>query len=233
MQGDDEPGSAPGAPSAPAPRRTKDAARTMADILAAATREFADKGFSGARIDAIAAATATRKYMIYYHFGSKEALYLAVLEDVYRGIREAEKGLHLDELPPAEALAQLVGFAFDYHHGHPDFVRLVMAENINKGEYLARSDVIRELNQSVIHAVRELYRRGVRQGVFRDGLDPVDIHLSISALCFHYVSNRPTFSLIFQSGEAPGDAVQKRRASVIELVLRYVVAAQPPAPGLQ
>ena len=207
------------------PQRTNDPGRTMGEILAAATREFADKGLSGARIESIAAATSTKKYMIHYYFGSKEGLYIAVLEDAYRQIRALEQGLHLDELAPALALAELVGFAFDYHHAHPDFVRLVMAENINNGRYLAQSTVIRELNESVIHVVKDLYRRGVKQQVFRTGLDPLDIHMSISALCFHYVSNRPTFSLIFESETAAAASVRQRRANIVALVSRYVLAA--------
>lgn len=196
----------------------------MADILQAATREFAENGLSGARVEAIAAAMATKKYMIYYYFGSKEALYIAVLEDAYRQIRELEAGLLLDEMPPLDALRRLVEFAFDYHHNHPEFVRLVMGENMNNGKYLAQSGVIHELNQSVIHALKDLYRRGVKQKIFRPGLDPVAIHMSISALCFHHVSNRPTFSLIFQPDQTPAAEVETRRNDVVDLVLSYVLA---------
>ncbi|RYF38177.1 MAG: TetR/AcrR family transcriptional regulator, partial [Comamonadaceae bacterium] len=156
---------------APAPRRTNDPERTTADILAVATREFAEKGFAGARIDLIASEMRTSKRMIYYYFGSKEALYLAVLEEAYRRIRSIEASLHLEDLEPEEALRKLVAFTVDYQRANPDFIRLVMNENIHRGEFLAQSKAIQKLNVPAIHAVREVYRRGVQDGVFRTGID--------------------------------------------------------------
>jgi AcrR family transcriptional regulator len=203
--------------------RTNDPARTMAGIMAVATQEFAAKGLAGARIDAIADATHTSKRMIYYYFGSKEGLYLAVLEESYRRIRKTESDLQLADLPPLEALAKLVGFTFDHHYGNQDFVRLVMSENIQRGEYLAQSKLIQELNVSVIESIQELYERGVKKGVFRKGLDPIDIHASISALAFFNVSNRYTFDLIFKrDGNAP-KSLALRRQRVIEMVQRFCV----------
>ena len=199
----------------------------MAGIMAVATQEFAAKGLAGARIDAIADATHTSKRMIYYYYGSKEGLYLAVLEESYRRIRSVESDLHLGDLPPTQALAKLVGFTFDHHHNNQDFIRLVMSENMQRGEYLAQSELIQELNVSVITAITELYERGVRQGDFRAGLDPIDIHASISALTFFNVSNRYTFDLIFKrNGQAP-KALAKRRQSVVDMVLRFVSAPTP------
>ena len=194
----------------------------MAGIMAVATKEFADKGLSGARIDAIADATHTSKRMIYYYYGSKEGLYLAVLEDAYRRIRATEKDLHLADLTPQEALKALVGFTFDHHHSNQDFIRLVMSENIQRGEYLAQSQLIQELNASVIQSIEDLYKRGVKAGVFRKGLDPIDIHASISALTFFNVSNRYTFDLIFQRDGQTPKALAARRRSVVDMVLRFV-----------
>jgi AcrR family transcriptional regulator len=194
----------------------------MAGILAVATKEFADKGLSGARIDAIADATHTSKRMIYYYYGSKEGLYLAVLEDAYRRIRATEADLHLADLAPQEALKALVGFTFDHHHSNQDFIRLVMSENIQRGEYLAQSQLIQELNASVIQSIEALYKRGVKAGVFRKGLDPTDIHASISALTFFNVSNRYTFDLIFQRDGQTAKALAARRQSVVDMVLRFV-----------
>ena len=194
----------------------------MAGIMAVATKEFADKGLSGARIDAIADATHTSKRMIYYYYGSKEGLYLAVLEDAYRRIRATETELHLSDLTPQEALKALVGFTFDHHHSNQDFIRLVMSENIQRGEYLAQSQLIQELNASVIQSIEDLYKRGVKAGVFRKGLDPIDIHASISALTFFNVSNRYTFDLIFQRDGQTPKALAARRRSVVDMVLRFV-----------
>ena len=204
--------------------RTNDPARTMAGILEVATAEFASKGLSGARIDEIAAATKTSKRMIYYYFGSKEGLYVAVLEESYRRMRAIEAELHLEDLAPEAALRRLVEFTFDHHQGNPDYIRLVMTENMERGVYLAQSKSIRELNVPAIEAIRKLYNRGVADGIFRPGLDPIDIHASISALTFFNVSNQHTFGLIFKNdGQSPA-AIAARRNSIVELIVRFVRA---------
>jgi AcrR family transcriptional regulator len=204
------------------PKRTNDPERTMAGIMAVATAEFAAKGLAGARIDAIADATHTSKRMIYYYYGSKEGLYLAVLEDAYRRIRATEAELQLADLSPQEALKTLVGFTFDHHHSNQGFIRLVMSENMQRGEYLAQSKLIQELNMSAIESIEALYKRGVKVGVFRKGLDPIDIHASISALTFFNVSNRYTFDLIFQRDGQTNKALAARRQSVVDMILRFV-----------
>ena len=211
----------PGRPKATS-ARTNDPQRTMADIVDVATKEFADKGLSGARIDAIAAATKTSKRMIYYYFTSKEGLYVAVLEEAYRRIRSIENDLHLEDLEPEDALRKLVGFTFDYQLANPAFIRLVMTENIHNGEFLAQSTTIQALNVPVINAVRGVYERGVKAGAFRRNLDAIDLHMSISALCFFNVSNRHTFALIFKRDLDTPKAIAQRRDSIIEMVVRFV-----------
>lgn len=196
----------------------------MAGILAVATTEFASKGLSGARIDAIAAATKTSKRMIYYYFGSKEGLYVAVLEEAYRRMRKIEAELHLEDLEPEAALRRLVEFTFDHHSGNPDYIRLVMTENMERGAYLAQSKSIQELNVTAIDAIRKLYDRGVASGVFRPGLEPIDIHASISALTFFNVSNQHTFGLIFKNDARSLAAVAARRHSITEMIVRFVRA---------
>lgn len=202
--------------------RTNDPERTRAEILEVATREFAEKGLAGARVDVIAEATRTSKRMLYYYFGSKEGLYIAVLEAEYRRIREAEAALHLEDLPPEDALRKLVASTVDYHLGHPDFARLVMTENVHRGEYLAQSSVIQNLNVPAIDAVHTVYRRGLEAGVFRSGLDPVDLHMTISALALFNITNRHTFSLIFQRDLDTPAALIARRDSIVETVVRFV-----------
>ena len=202
--------------------RTNDPARTMAEILAVATHEFADKGLSGARIDEIAAATRTSKRMIYYYFGSKDGLYLAVLEEAYTRMRAIEADLHLDDLAPVAALRKLVEFTYDHHRDNEDFIRLVMNENIQRGDYLRQSKNIQALNSNAIASVGAVYGRGVVQGVFRPGLDPVDIHSAISAFTFFNVSNRHTFGVIFKNCVSLGKAQTLKREHVAELILRFV-----------
>ena len=194
----------------------------MADILEVATREFAEKGLAGARIDVIAEAMRTSKRMIYYYFGSKEALYIAVLEEAYRRMRGIEAGLHLEDLPAEDALRKLVGFTVDYQRANPDFIRLVMTENIHRGEYLAQSKLIHDLNVPAIEGLQRVYKRGVAAGVFRIGLDPIDLHMSISALSVFNVANKHTFSLIFQRDLDTTAALITRRDNIVEMLVRFV-----------
>jgi len=160
--------------------------------------------------------------MIYYYFQSKEGLYLAVLEDAYRRIRGIETELHLEDLPPEDALRKLVGFTVDYQRDNPDFVYLVMNENMHQGRFLAQSKVIQNLNSAAIEGVRAVYERGVRGGVFRPHLDPVDLHMTISALSFFNVSKHHTFGLIFQRDLRATAAIIARRDSIVETVIRSV-----------
>jgi AcrR family transcriptional regulator len=204
------------------PSRTNDPEATMADILDVATREFAAKGLAGARIDEIAAATRTSKRMIYYYFGSKEGLYVAVLEEAYRRIRHIETDMHLEDLEPETALRRLVAFTCDYQRSNPDFIRLVMNENMHHGEFLAQSKLIQQLNVPAINLLHSVYERGVREGVFRCGIDPIDLHMSISALSVFNVSNRHTFSLIFKHDFDDRAAIEARRDSIVEMIVRFV-----------
>lgn len=204
--------------------RTNDPDATRANILDVALREFADKGLSGARIDEIAERTRTSKRMIYYYFGSKEGLYRSVLEESYRGIRALEHALDLEHLPPLEALRQLVTTTFDYQNAHQDFVRLVMVENIHHGEHIGQLTSIGSLNSGAIEQLRRICRRGAAEGIMRPDIDPVDLHMSISALSFFNVSNRHTFSKIFRLDMASPAYLAARRASVADLIVRSVAA---------
>jgi AcrR family transcriptional regulator len=212
-----------GASVAPAATRAADAQATQRDIIEVATREFAQNGLSGARVDEIAAKTACSKRMIYYYFGDKEGLYLRVLEEAYRRVRSIEAELDLDHLEPLKALQALVAFTFDHHHSNEDFIRLVMIENIHHGKYLQRSAVIQELNAAAIGTLERLCRRGRRAGIFRAGLTAIDLHWQISALCFFNVSNRATFSKIFRYDMASPTALARLKANVCQTILRYVV----------
>lgn len=204
------------------PGRTNDPARTMAEILAVATHEFADKGLTGARIDEIAAATRTSKRMIYYYFGSKEGLYVAVLEAAYGRMRQIEADLHLSDLEPVAALKRLVEFTYDHHQGNEDFIRLVMSENVHRGEYLAQSKEIQKLNGSALQTIQELYARGLKKGVFKKNLTPLEIHSAISALTFFNVSNQHTFGLIFKGKTPQGKAQTLKKSQVVDLLTSYV-----------
>lgn len=208
----------------PVPPRRRNAARTKAKILAAATREFMDRGLNGARIDSIAARTRTNKRMIYYYFKSKEGLYIAVLENAYRNIREAEKQLKLDDLPPLEAIRLLAEFTFDYHWRNPQLAKLVVVENIHKGKYLSRSDSISSFNLSIIDAIGKVLRRGAKEGVLRADIDPVELHMTISALSLFHVTNRYTFGTVFRRDMMSDEAFAQRKKEIVDIVSRYVRA---------
>ncbi len=207
--------------------RVPDPEGTRRNILEIASREFALNGLSGARIDEIAARTRFSKRMIYYYFGDKEGLYLRALEEAYRQVREGEAQLDIEGLPPVAALTRLVEFTFEHHHQHEDFIRMVMIENIHHGQYLKQSDAIRDLNVTAIDHISRIYSRGVAEGVFRPGLDPVELHWQVSALCFFNVSNRATFSMIFGRDFGAPEQLDRLKKNTVEMMLRFVARDDP------
>ncbi|MFJ5298584.1 TetR/AcrR family transcriptional regulator [Pseudomonas sp. RC10] len=196
--------------------------KTRDGILQAAVAEFVAQGLSGARVDAIAERTQTSKRMIYYYFNSKEQLYSEVLEKLYGDIRHTESSLKLDVLPPMEAIQRLVEFTFDHHDRNVDFVRIVCIENIHNGENVKQSPTIRALSQHVLQALDETLRRGEKEGVFREGVQAVDLHMLLSSFCFYRVSNRHTFSEIFQIELEDPHIKARHRAMVSDSVMRYL-----------
>lgn len=215
---------APRKKAAPAPAAAEeDGTRTR--ILNVAIQEFSRLGLSGARIDEIAAETGANKGMIYYYFGNKEGLYVAALEESYTRFRQIEHGFHLDQLPPVPALRALVGSTFDYHAQHPEFIRMVMTENIHNGEYIRKIPTLKAINKPAIGLLEGLCARGVAEGVFRPDVDPVDLHMSISALSFYNVSNQHTFSFIFGRDLKAAEVHARRREAVVDMILRYVRAS--------
>jgi AcrR family transcriptional regulator len=175
----------------------RDAERTRAELLAVATEVFAESGYSGARVDEIAERTRTTKRMIYYYFGGKEQLYLAVLENAYRGIREAEQKLTVDHANPVEAIRRLAEVTFDHHIAHDAFIRLVSIENIHRGEFISRLASLRELSTPATSLLDDILRDGRAAGVFRTDVDALDVHVVISSYCVFQVANRYTFGFLF------------------------------------
>lgn len=177
---------------------SRDPEGTKAAILAAATREFTDKGFGGARIDAIAAQAKVNKRMLYHYYGGKEALYLAVLEETYSAIRRAEAKLDLAHREPEEGLRDLVQFTFRYFLDHPEFLSLLGTENLHKAKFLKRSESVVAMNSPLIDELRDVLKRGAKAGVFRANADALDVYLTMAALGFFYLSNRWTLSTVFR-----------------------------------
>jgi AcrR family transcriptional regulator len=202
--------------------RKHDPERTKHEILAAATREFAEHGLSGARVDVIATRTRTTKRMIYYYFGGKEKLYTAVLEKVYAEIRAMEGALRLDQLDPEAAIRRLVEATFEYDEAHPDFIRLVVLENIHHAKYLAASPAIRDLNITAIDTLAAILKRGRHLGVFRERVDPVDVHMMISAFCFFRVSNSATFGTLFGRDLSAPDLRRNHKQMIADAVIHLL-----------
>lgn len=197
---------------------------TRLNILEIATQEFADKGLAGARIDEIAEKTDSSKRMIYYYFGGKDGLYRAVLERAYGGIRARESEQRFDAMDATEAMRTLVRHTFDYHDQHPEFVRLVMNENILHGAHVAEIEGMKERNRRVVETIAAILDRGVAEGVFKTGVDPLSLHLTMSAMSFYCVSNRYTIKANFGLDLGSKKAKAARREEIVDTVLSTVRA---------
>jgi AcrR family transcriptional regulator len=203
-------------------RKPKAPQANRARIVQAAIDEFAARGFKGASMDAIAARTHTTRALINYYFGSKEKLYIAVLEQVYGEIRDAEAELDLDHLAPLDAIRRIVEFTYGYYVAHEGFVRLVVAENQAHGRHLRKSKAMRTLNRPIIERLARVIERGRQQRLFRAEVDPVEVHKAIAALGMFNVTNQFTFGAIFQREMGSKGDVKRRREVVADIIVSYL-----------
>jgi AcrR family transcriptional regulator len=208
-----------------APARQRDAVRTKREILEVATREFAERGYAGARVDEIAAQTRTTKRMIYYYFGGKEQLYVAVLEAAYSRIRSAEREAEVDHLEPRAAIRRLAELTFDHHEANPQFIRLVSIENVHRAEHIAKFSTFGHLNSPAIELIGRILERGRAEGLFRRDVDAVDVHMLISSFCVFRVANRHTFGTIFDRDLLDPDRREHYRAMLGDVVVDYLTGA--------
>jgi AcrR family transcriptional regulator len=197
-------------------------ARNQDRILKAAVAEFARYGLGGARVDRIAARAGANKRMLYYYYGNKDALFLAVLEDSYARIRSAERALHLTDLDPQEAMRRLVAFTWKYYLAHPEFLTLLNSENLHRGRHIRRSRNIIDMHSPFVAMIKQVLERGVRAGEFRRGVDPVQLYISIAGLGYFYLSNRHTLSTIFERDLMQPRHKAERLRHMEELVLGYL-----------
>jgi len=198
---------------------TRDPEGTRARILAAARDEFARYGLGGARVDRIAEAAGTNKRMLYYHVGNKQSLYLTVLEAAYADIRAAERELSLETLAPPDAIARLISFTWQYFIEHPEFLALLNNENIYRAKHLKASQNVKSMHSPFVLLIADVLERGVAEGLFRPGVDPVQLYISIAALAYFYLSNAHTLSAIFGRDLLADPAKDERLAHMTELVL--------------
>jgi TetR/AcrR family transcriptional regulator len=209
-------------PKQPGIRRNPD--RTREAILLAAQDEFARKGLSGGRVDEIARRSRANKRMIYHYFGSKQGLYLAVLERVYENLRGSERTLDLAGMAPDVAIKRLIEFNFDYCRHHPELISLINNENLHRARHLRRSKKVRQLHSPFVRLIDDILKRGVAQGVFRPGLDPVSLYVSIAAMSFFYFSNNWTLSSIFGRPLGSDSACRRQRQHNVDIVLSAIRA---------
>lgn len=205
------------------PPRSRDADKSQLTILSAALEEFAQYGYAGARVDRIAERAEINKRLIYYYFGNKDDLFLAVLERAYADIRAAEQALHLDAMDPVEAIRQLVSFTWHYYLDHPEFITLLNSENLHQATHLKQSERIQEMNSPLVQLLAGVLERGRHQGLFRDGVDPVQLYISIASICYFYLSNNATLSAVFGRDLRTPKALAQRLSHMNELVLGYVL----------
>jgi AcrR family transcriptional regulator len=202
------------------PERSRDRDRTQGEILDVATKEFAEHGYSGARVDEIAERTRTTKRMLYYYFGSKEGLFVAVLERAYAAIREAERKVDVEHLDPVAAIRALAELTFDHHEAHPDFIRLVSIENIHRGEHMGES--LQAINAPAVERIERILTAGRAAGVFRRDVDAVDLHMLISSYCVFRVANRHTWQALFNRDLLEAGRRERYRTMLGDVVVEYL-----------
>jgi AcrR family transcriptional regulator len=207
---------------------SRDPERTRQKILDAATEEFARYGLGGARVDRIAARAGANKRMLYYYYRDKDNLFLAALERSYSQIRAAERSLDLEHLAPRLALRRLVEFTWRYFLEHPEFLTLLNSENLHKGRHVQRSRSVPEMHTPLVETLRGVLRRGERAGVFRRGIDPVQLYISIAGEGYFYLSNRYTLSQIFGRDLMAKKALAARARHNAEMILNAVGSSTPP-----
>lgn len=191
-------------------------------ILGAAQVEFARHGLGGARVDRIAGRAGINKRMLYYYFGNKDDLFLAVLEDAYRRIRVAERALRLAAVAPREAMRRLVQFTWRYYLEHPEFLTLLNSENLHRARHLKRSKEISAMHSPFVATLQQVLQRGARAGQFRRGVDPVQLYISIAGLGYFYLGNRHTLSTIFERDLLSSRSKAERLKHMTALVLGYL-----------
>ncbi|MDU3077032.1 MAG: TetR family transcriptional regulator [Mixta calida] len=197
-------------------------------IIEGALKAFAEYGMQGARLEQIALNAQTTKRMVVYHFGNKENLYIAVLEQVYQQIRQHETGLNLKAMPPEEAMTRLVEESFDYHATHADFMRLVCSENLLRGRFISQSSRIMELNRSALDVLDDILTLRQAAGLFYQDVNTIDVHRLISSICVHHVSNRYTFNALFSPDNSEAESIKRNRQLAVTATLRYLRRSDAP-----
>ncbi|MFK7792406.1 MAG: TetR family transcriptional regulator [Devosiaceae bacterium] len=211
------------------PPTTRNAAKTRQRILDAAEGVFAARGLEGTRMAAIASSAGCNQALLYHYFASKDQLFTAVLEQTYAKIRNAEQQLELDHLQPKAAIQKLVEFSFDYVHANPSFIKLINEENLHGAEHLKLSSGARQLNTPLVATLAKILDEGATNGDFRQGVDPVQLYITIASIAYFFTANRATLSVIFELPHVEA-TLTKRRTHIVEVILGYL--REPDANGV-
>ncbi|RUR46448.1 TetR/AcrR family transcriptional regulator [Vreelandella populi] len=202
--------------------KRRDAQETRERLLQAATQEFCERGYDGARMQRIVSAADCNVRMAYHYFSDKEGLYLAVLERVYEELRAKEQALNLGYLEPVAGMRALVEFTFDHMAEHPEFTRLIRNENLLGGRMLRKSSKVAQQTTPLVGMIRDALERGEAAGVFRTTVDPTQLYISILSLSIIHINQRDTLSIIFEQDLADQGWLSERRAHAVEVILSYL-----------
>lgn len=206
------------------PVRKRDPEATKRSILEAAVAEFSTYGLGGARVDRIAARADANKRMLYHYFGNKDDLFLAALEETYADIRKAEQKLDLENIEPVESIRRLVLFTWDYYRENPHFLSMLNSENLHKAVHIKRSKRVQLMHFPFVEMLRRIIEKGQQQGDFRDAVDPAQLYVSIASVCYFYLSNIHTLSVIFDRDLSAEEALSERREHAVDVILGYLRA---------
>jgi AcrR family transcriptional regulator len=211
------------APQGTSEARTRDSERSQKAILGAARNEFAKYGLGGARLERIAEEAAVHKRLVYYYFKDKDGLFAAVLESVYEEIRDAQLYLDLKDMAPLAALRRLVEFTWDYYIAHPEFITFLNSENLHKARHLAEIPRIKELNNPLLATLEDIVTRGQKEGLFRAGIDPMQLYITIAGCAYFYLSNIHTLSVGFSRDLNSPKMLTQRMLHIVEVVTAFVL----------
>lgn len=204
------------------PKRRRDPDRTRERIIDAATVEFARYGYDGARVDQIVKRAKISKNLLYHHFGGKEPLFIKVMENAYKLMRDHHRDFQIKDLGPVAGMRSLVSYTFQHFLDHPEIISLLNSENLHKARHIAKSKEIKELYNPLLDTIGELLEDGQREGVFRKGVDPVDLYISLSGISYFYLSNQYTLSTIFNTDLAAAPRIEQRREHMVEVIVGYL-----------
>ena len=202
--------------------RKRDADATRAKILDAALVEFAEHGLPDTRTEDVAERAGVNRRMIYYYFGSKEGLYLAALEAVYLELIEVESQIDVEHMDPVEAIAAMVDLKIEHYRNYPRFVAFLNMENLYGARHLRKSKRLSEFMTPLTQIIGRVLERGQRQGIFRKGIDPVELYISICALGYLYFANRHTLGAIFGRDLMNAAAIARRKKTNVDIIISYL-----------